>query len=184
MNHKSYSMFQIPTVEVEIDNWETKKEQLLQLYENQSIERYEVEDGDTLYTNYFSEQCEVDDVNEILSDEINFFAKKLDIKKFELTHAWFQKYDNQDKHSIHTHGALGYSFVCFVHFNPEVHKSTTFISPFTNFIDGNVLSFAPDVNEGSIIFFPAKIMHLAPINNSDEPRLILSGNIKVDKTCA
>jgi hypothetical protein len=175
-------MFLIPTVEIVIDGWSDKKEKLMNLYEQEKLERIK-DDTSTLYTSYYSDSDEhqINKIKEILEDEINFFANVLDIKGCALKDAWFQRYENQDHHSIHTHGALGYSFVCFVEFNANYHLPTTFISPFTDFLTGNCLNFSPNVHEGSIIFFPSNIMHYAPINTSKEVRTILSGNLKISR---
>ena len=81
-------------------------------------------------------------------------------------------------HSVHNHGFGGFSSVLFIKFDPEHHKPTTFVAPFLNNIDGNVLEYIPtDVEEGTLIVFPTSLQHYVPPNTSDIDRLILSMNI-------
>ena len=52
------------------------------------------------------------------------------------------------------------------------------MSPFPNFLTGLQLTYTPEVDEGSIIFFPSYISHFTEPNLSDENRLIVSFNLQ------
>lgn len=184
MRYERYSMFKIPTINIVIDGWSDKKRRLMSLYEQESVERVDASDDmENLYTSFYVSNEKTENFNKnvykILQEEIHFFAQELGFKECILNNSWFQKYENQDHHAIHTHGTLGFSFVCYVKYNPNYHKPTTFIAPFLSFIDGNCQHHHPDVNEGNILFFPSAIMHYAPPNKTNEPRVILSGNLKI-----
>lgn len=178
-------MFEVPLVVLDVKNWSEKRKLLLELYKKE-IEYFNKCDDD-YYQQYTSYHTIVDDeskshrdqVAEILNDEIEFIKNKYDRPDLFLRDSWFQLYGKTHEHSVHNHGAVGYSFVCYIKYDTEEHKPTTFISPFYNFWDGNVLSYSPkNICEGKIIFFPSSIMHFAPQNKSERERIILSGNLK------
>lgn len=173
----SYSMFSVPLIIIEIKNWKEKKNKIISFIEKQELSPNHKENH---YTSYFSSQnCENFNLEEIFNNEFSEFCKSINVKHYHLKSFWVQKYENMNLHSIHNHGSIGYSFVCYVSFNPEKHESTTFIAPFNNFITGEIISHSPNVTEGMIIFFPSAIHHYAPINMSDNSRIILSGNMDV-----
>ena len=73
------------------------------------------------------------------------------------------------------------SSVCYVDYDPEVHKPTHFYAPYLNFINGSVIDHIPEgIEEGSIIFFPSAIGHCTVPHHSDKTRTILSFNLKVE----
>ena len=90
---------------------------------------------------------------------------------------WFQKYYENQFHTPHTHGTIGYSSVLYINFDKRIHKGTRFLAPFNN-PEGNEIEFAPDVDEGSFIFFPSYLNHYALPNKSDAIRIIMSMNIR------
>lgn len=92
---------------------------------------------------------------------------------------WFQKYENGMNHAVHNHGPIGFSAVCFIEYNKNIHKPTTFISPFGNNITGELFRYEPDVEEGDIIFFPSNLLHYAPTNLSEYVRIIMSFNLQI-----
>lgn len=71
------------------------------------------------------------------------------------------------------------SVVCYIKYDSTVHKPTTFISPFLNLEDGNVMEYQPsDVEEGTFVVFPSALAHYVPTNQSDVERMILAFNMK------
>lgn len=170
-------MFSVPLILIEIKDWEEKKEKIISLIDEKKISKDHQENH---YTSYFYRQdSENPELNKIFNNEFSAFCKSINVKNYSLESFWIQKYENMNEHTIHNHGATGYSFVCYVEFDPEKHKSTTFISPFNNFITGEIINHLPNVTEGTLIFFPSSIHHYAPINTSNSPRIILSGNMSV-----
>jgi len=49
---------------------------------------------------------------------------------------------------------------------------------FKNWINGNDVIFTPNVQEGTIIFFPAGVLHYTEANLTDKKRMIISFNIE------
>jgi hypothetical protein len=158
----------IPFYLYKVNNWEVKKKKLTN-YFNQ-LKKKKI-------ANVMTSQI-ISDVG-ILTEEIEKFQNEIDVKLFVLE-SWFQLYENGMNHSVHNHGAVGFSSICYVSFEKKIHKPTKFVLPFLNPIDGSVQHYSPDVDEGFIIFFPSNLMHYAPVNDSNENRIIFSFNLKVD----
>ena len=176
-------MFQVPIIVMQLSNWQEKKQSLLKLYKKYTANDYfETHKENEIETNfhYLSNNREermkfCKEISLILQEEFYFLGEKVN-NNLHLDMAWFQLYKKNQQHTVHNHGALNYSFVCFVEFNPEFHKPTTFISPFNNFENGSVVYHTPNVDEGGIIFFPSAILHESAKNISEKERIILSGN--------
>ena len=112
-------------------------------------------------------------IEPILQEQSNFFMSK----EANVHHAWFQQYYKSQFHSPHNHGALGYSSVTYIKFNKDIHQPTVFIAPFNDPL-GNLIEFAPDIDEGQIIFFPAMITHYVLPSKTNDIRIILSLNVR------
>lgn len=95
-----------------------------------------------------------------------------------MKHAWFELATQHGYHAPHRHGVLGYSSVCYIDFDENLHTSTKFIAPFTNWITGTDLLYQPQVIEGTVIFFPSAILHYTEANYSEKPRKIVSFNLE------
>ena len=111
----------------------------------------------------------------IFFEEIKLFEKDIQMN-FSIDNFWFQKYKNSMNHDVHTHGAVGYSSVCFIEYDTNEHGSTTFISPFQN-SNGIHEKYQPEIKEGDIVFFPSNLLHYAPLNCSNKERIIASFNL-------
>ena len=78
---------------------------------------------------------------------------------------------------FHNHGALGYSAIFYAQLEDD-HSPTSFFSPFLDFIEGNVIEYVPEVNEGDIIFFPSCLTHQCRVVQSSTERIVFSFNIR------
>ena len=165
MKHLAFS---VPIYKYKVENWKIKKKKLLDLFN--SLQHNVVGNLVTSPINIKTN---------ILLEEIKVFEE--DIKmKFSSSEVWFQKYENSMNHAVHTHGPTGFSSVCFIEYNKNTHKPTTFISPFGNYITGELERYEPNVEEGDIIFFPSNLLHYAPSNLSNEIRTIMSFNLQIN----
>jgi hypothetical protein len=120
------------------------------------------------------------EVWDLLFNDVNalFDQMGMKLKKSTTPVMWSQKYYAGNLHSVHNHGACGYSCILYLKFNPKVHKATRFYAPFNHFLTGDLLSFDPQVEEGDLIMFPSTIAHESQTQDSSEERMILSFNIK------
>jgi hypothetical protein len=170
------NIFTVPLIKTQIKNWENKKIKLLEYCNNLNTI-----DGEFLKTNYFSgSNLDLVNIKEILSEEIKEFNDTFNLN-VKVTSSWVEKQYKGMCHKIHNHGQTGFSAVCFIDFCPFEHQATTFISPFSDFIYGYILSHIPqDVVEGTLLFFPSSILHYTESNKSEIPRTIASFNLSID----
>ena len=159
--------FSVPIYNYKVKNWEIKKKKLLDLFN--SLQHKVVGNAIT---------SPIDIKTNILLEEIKIFEEDIQMK-FYSSEVWFQKYENSMDHEVHTHGPKGFSSVCFIEYDKNLHKPTTFISPFGNYITGELERYAPDVEEGDLIFFPSNLLHYAPSNLSNKTRIIMSFNLQI-----
>ncbi len=174
-------MFSVPLFQYEINQWESKKEQLKKVYEeyNTSLQSQGYFEVNTDYYDQMKNGFKYKEkIQEILSDEINSFKNESELKNYKVHGCWFELSLKNEFHVVHSHGPTGYSSVCFIDFDSSVHQGTIFVSPFNNFINGNILKYVSNVSEGTIIFFPSIINHYTMPHSSSKERLILSFNMR------
>ena len=170
-------MFYVPLFHYKVENWDSKKQFLLQLY--QSVQ--EDCEGGVVTTNYYKDCIKIkQDIGNLFHPEIKKFVNAINCKSYNVRNAWFELSTKHNYHGIHNHGPTGYSSVCFVNYDENEHEPTQFVSPFNNFMNGNVLDHNPqNITEGSIIFFPSTINHYTNPSQSDKERLVVSFNLQI-----
>ena len=174
-------MFKIPIVHLTARNWNLKKSILLDMMNKSRIESFE----EDVQSDYHIQQNDNEAgkhnerVENLFKEEINLFCNQLSFSEYRVVMSWFETAAQGNYHGIHNHGLVGYSAVCFIDYDKEEHTSTQFVSPFNNFLTGHTLHYSPQVDEGSLIFFPATILHYTEPNKSTKERKILSFNINV-----
>ncbi len=174
-NNYKQNMFAIPIVHIEVKDWERKKKKLINLFNSIKMNY-----RDDVWTNYHDDNTKMNhEVKQILEEDILEFHNIIGFTETKIESSWFEQSRTNNQHCVHTHGAYGYSSVCFVEYDKNEHKPTQFTAPFLNFLDGNILSYSPKVDEGSLIFFPSAIPHYTFPNTSSKNRLILSFNLDV-----
>jgi len=183
MNNYYVDMFKIPLLHLEVTDWETKKEQLKELFDFRGYNNTEVDGmtSDYLYkVDSGNIQKNNDEIDRILLKEIGLFKDFFEFSDHEIIISWFQRTLNGQYHGVHNHGSSGYTGVCYIDYDPKVHEPTKFIAPFNHFIRTDTLHFSPsNINEGSLVFFPSVINHYAEANHTNVPRTILSFNLKL-----
>lgn len=171
------SMFHVPLLHLAVRDWDNKKRLLTQM-RKEVEEKITYHEEDSVKTNFHIDNASlIEQVSEVFKEEISICKQSFDAHHVCVRQAWFELAEKGDWHEPHTHGATGYSSVCFIDYNPEVHTATKFISPFPNLADGSMMGHQPRVQEGSIIFFPSSILHYTDPNLSGEPRFIISFNL-------
>lgn len=173
-------MFKVPLVHFNIENWDTKKEQLLSLKKYEGKPSHDKENlitdyykNEELYYNYSNK------VQTILSNEIKNFLIHFQLPPYKIRDSWFETTYNDMSHRVHNHGSIGFSAVCYIDFDPTVHKPTHFICPYHDFITGSEQIFVPkNIKEGSLILFPSSLLHFTVPSYKESPRTILSFNLR------
>ena len=166
-------MLNIPFYHYKVNNWREKKEQLLDFVSTLSF-KFKDQIAD-LYTTYGDQTSSIP--LKILEDDIVKFTTEVKYSGEINAEIWFQKYYENQFHSPHNHGAIGYSAVLYINFDKRIHEGTRFLAPF-NDPDGNHIEFVPDVDEGSLIFFPSYLYHYTLPNKSDTIRIVMSVNLR------
>lgn len=169
------NMFYVPLFHINCTNWEIKKQKLKQLCKNLKFNGEQYTDFDLNTVSSYG-----GDIDFIFEEEIKNFKKTFNFEHHRITSCWFEKLLKSNRHSIHNHGPIGYSAVCYVEYDKNEHKPLTFISPFNNFVDHSVLFYTPNfVEEGTIIFFPSTLNHFVDSNISEKERLVVSFNLQL-----
>ena len=174
------AMFTVPIVHYPIENWSENKKKLLDALPPEDDSQLEP-NGTGLYTDFF--------INGKVKELPSYFPTVVDIIKpylksfmdgnpVEFVEMWYQKYYNMVEHKAHCHGFTGWSSIIYVEFDPEIHESTRFFSPFRQPWDCDMEVFQPTVKEGDMILFPSSLLHEAPLNKSNTRRTIISYNIR------
>ena len=130
-----------------------------------------------VYTDFFASKNYLSDVVEILQEELADLYCSAGFCNPIISQVWMQQYTKGCFMTPHNHGMTGFSAIYYIKFDPEEHEATRFIAPVSDFINGDNHEFRPEVNKGTLIFFPSMLMHYVRPTQSDKPRAILSFNI-------
>ena len=172
------SMFSLPLAVLSIENWEEKKNKFLEIIHLKTIEKRK---GENIRTNYTQENFgDLVNVQEIFKDEILEIQEEVNSGEMYVQGSWVEIAEKGMHHVVHNHGAIGLSAICYLKYNPECHTPVTFISPFNNFLTGDLIMCKPDnIKEGILLLFPSYVQHFTLPNESREERMALSFNLKV-----
>ena len=174
------AMFTVPIVHYPIENWSENKKKILDALPPEDDSQLEP-NGTGLYTDFFinGKVKELPSYFHTVVDVIKPYLKDfMDGNPVEFVEMWYQKYYNMVEHKTHCHGFTGWSSIIYAEFDPKVHESTRFFSPFRQPWDCDVEVFQPEVKEGDMILFPSSLLHEAPVNRTDTRRTIISYNIR------
>ena len=174
------AMFTVPIVHYPIENWSENKKKILDALPPEDDSQLEP-NGSGLYTDFFinGKVKELPSYFHTVVDVIKPYLKSfMDGNPVEFVEMWYQKYYNMVEHKTHCHGFTGWSSIIYAEFDPKVHESTRFFSPFRQPWDCDVEVFQPKVKEGDMIIFPSSVLHEAPVNRTDTRRTIISYNIR------
>ncbi len=170
-------LFKINYYKYKINDWSDKKHKLLDLINFVELNNKKniLDKNQTQISTFFSNTF---DVYDILQKDLIDFTNEINFD-INFLNSWYQIYDTNDYHNLHNHGILPkqYSGILFLQFDKIQHKSTAFLNPYLGVI--NQTFFYPEVEEGDLIIFPSSLMHQAPINKSDQKRIIISFNMEL-----
>ena len=177
-----HSMFNVPIVHYPIENWSVNKKKILDALPPED-ETQVAHNHTGLYTDFFSNSNADQDLPSYFPTVLNvigpYLKNFMDSNPVEFTGMWYQKYYQGVEHTTHCHGFNGWSSIIYVEFDPKVHESTMFYSPFTGLSpNGNVETCQINIKEGDMVLFPSSILHDAPLNRSDTRRTVVSYNLR------
>ena len=137
-----------------------------------------------LNTNYFNNtinKATVKILSCLLKEVFIKLLKEFNYKELKIINFWFQKYDINNFHEMHTHNCEGSDLSFILYLNcTENSGNTLFYFPGYPYINNDkCLSIKPE--KGLCLIFPSYMPHLTEINK-DNKRFIVSGNLKlIDK---
>ena len=183
------NMFRIPYFIAKVKPWDTIKEQIISAI-NSASDYYVDPQGfesdfhwsTDVATNYVKLQ-KLNGYTAQVYDILKPFVAEITERYFmkpppeEPPLMWSQKYNRKSEHPVHNHGNRGFSFILYLKYDPMKHKATRFYCPFSDFFTGEMISFAPEVEEGDLIAFPASILHSSDLHTADTERMILAFNL-------
>ena len=173
-------MFTVPLFAYGVPDWKTKKRRIQSALPEAS--EANLSPSKDSYTDFFSTRggslpTYADVVTRSVSECLDGFRAWIG-DDLAIDSMWFETSLRGNYHAAHNHGSLGYSAVLFVDYDPAVHRPTRFLAPFHNFHTGGLMEHVPDdVDEGTLLIFPAAVIHDTQINQSDTPRTIVSFNM-------
>tara|TARA_B100001093_G_C26510745_1_gene877399 strand:+ start:120 stop:689 length:570 start_codon:yes stop_codon:yes gene_type:complete len=182
-----YFGFNLPIVQINVSNWKTKKKQLLELYNEDTLITDDGYPGLYIKHNYelYKDEEESSKIltgkyYNILQDELDLIFKCLKFKETVINYAWFECAKKDMYHGIHNHGALGFSSCLYLEYDESIHQPVILIAPYNDSIGGDMVEYHPEgITEGTLLFFPAQCPHFTQPNISDKTRLVMSANYGV-----
>jgi len=173
------NMFSIPIFHLYADDWENKKQKLIDIASRQP---FETQPGEYCSSDYFNQKkTYLDELKPLINDEIQRFADRTK-GRYMVPRIWFERGGKGDSHLPHNHGVCGYSAVMYIEYDENEHLPTHFIAPYNEWTQGLQQTYVPrDIKSGSVIFFPSTIHHFTVPSKSDKERLILSWNLETPR---
>ena len=180
INHSNMKapLFEFPSFQYEIDDWEFKKKGILKRINQQKFVRqvpgetnvFLMHEGDRATNN----KSYIHYLSKLLHSELSDFCQEAQVT-CSMTDAWCVRYQKGDQQIIHNHRGWGFSGVLYVEYDPKVHTPTCFMCPWQNpSNDTTSLVFPQNVKEGTIFIAPSFTHHFVHPNQSRKPRTVIS----------
>tara|TARA_R100001015_G_C4622490_1_gene179965 strand:- start:482 stop:1003 length:522 start_codon:yes stop_codon:yes gene_type:complete len=163
------NIFEINCINIDVLNWDTKKNKLLKLLEN-----YPEEKKDIFHTNkHLPRSGLLPEFCELFDQEVAQLQKETKMR-MHIKDVWTVTYKENEFHNPHNHGHLGFNGVLYLDYIRDEHSPTYFVCPFPNPLDDQSMMCASDVYEGQILAVPAYLTHYTSPNKSKKPKRILA----------
>jgi len=165
-------LFEFPSYQYEISDWDFKKKGLLSRINSQKFIRTELQTFET--DRQTNNKTYVRYLEDFLRDEMFYFCEEAQVT-CSMTDAWCVRYEKNDHQTIHNHRGWGFSGIIYVEFDPKVHSPTTFVAPWQEpRSDTTSLAQPHDVKEGTMFIAPSSCLHFVHPNKSRKRRTIIS----------
>lgn len=166
------SLFSIDAFVTPIKNWKTKKTKFKKQIKNLTYHRRPLT---AFETTRFDEKNQnlTNIILDIFNEEFNIFGNECGFNNLNITDSWVVKYKQHDHQIAHHHGRAMYSGIIYLDLDKQ-HETTTFIAPFPNELNGQTKLTQIECKEGSLIIFPAHLLHFVKPNTITKERNIVS----------
>jgi hypothetical protein len=162
-------LFQIPIITIDINDWEDKKNKILNVFKRYPEEKTGIQN---FYTN--KKNIDLDAIvnfSNIFCEELTELTNFLK-KDIKITNIWTVTYKKGNYQTVHNHGSSGLTGIIYLDYDENSPK-TTFIQPWNDIlIDETVYGFPQEV-EGKLILVPSFINHFSdPIIDRSKKRIL------------
>ena len=165
-------LFDFPSYRYEIDDWESKKKELLKQIDKQEFVSTKLQCFET--DRQTNDRSYIHDLEKILRPTLIEFCEEEQVNCV-LKDAWCVKYKKGDHQTIHNHRSCGYSGILYLQYDPEVHTPTCFMAPWQNpKTDQTSLSYPLHIKEGVVFISPSSTHHFVEPNMSDKQRTVIA----------
>ena len=167
------SLFEFPSYQYEVSDWEFKKKGLLNRINKSDFKRTEIQTFETDRKTDISKSW-VHYLQELLRPMLFEFCQEAEVT-CRMTDAWCVRYQKGDHQTIHNHRGWGFSGVLYVEFDSKVHTPTCFMAPWNNPIsDTTSFAFPKGAKEGTVFIAPSCTHHFVYPNKVRKPRTVIS----------
>ena len=168
-------LFEYPSYQYQIDDWDFKKRGLLNRINSQKFIRTSLQTFETdrqtnrkSYIHYFQD---------LIKPELNQFCQEAEVT-CSMTDAWSVRYRKGDYQTPHNHRSFGFSLILYLEYDSKVHTPTTFICPWQDpRTDTTTLVFPQNVQDGTMVIFPSYTLHYVTPNQTNKIRTIISADL-------
>ena len=165
-------LFEFPSYQYEISDWDFKKKALLSRINKQKFVRTELQTFET--DRQTNNKAYVRYLSDFLREELFYFCEEAKVT-CGMTDAWCVRYEKNDHQTIHNHRGWGFSGIIYVEFDPKVHSPTCFVAPWQEpRSDTTSLAKPQNVKEGTMFIAPSSCLHFVHPNPSRKRRTIIS----------
>ena len=165
-------IFEYPSYQYQIKDWEFKKKGLLKRIKEEKFIRTDLQTFET--DRQTSNKSYLYYLSNLIKPELSEFCKEAKVT-CSITDAWTVRYQKGDRQTIHNHRSWGFSGIIFLEFDPKIHTPTCFVSPYQDpRTDTTTIVKPADVEEGDMIIFPSYTLHYVEPNNYRKRRSVIS----------
>ena len=169
-------LFEYPSYQYQIKDWEFKKKGLLKRLKGENFIRTRLQTFETdrqtnnkNYLHYFQE---------LIRDELWEFVQEAQVS-CSMTDVWAVRYQKGDQQTIHNHKSWGFTGILYVEYDPKVHTPTCFVAPWQDpRHDTTTLAYPKDVKEGTLFISPSYTLHFVHPNQVRKHRTIISFDLQ------
>ena len=164
-------LFEFPSYQYEISDWDFKKKGLLNRINKQKFVRTELQAFETDRST--NNKTYVRYLEESLRDELFYFCDEAQVS-CSMTDAWCVRYERGDQQTVHNHRSWGFSGIIYVEFDPKVHSPTWFVVPWQDPRNDMTSLRYPDVKEGTMFIAPSSCLHFVKPNQARKRRTVIA----------
>ena len=165
-------LFEFPSFQYQIEDWEFKKKGLLKRIKEEKFIRTDLQTFETdrqtnkkSYLHYF---------HNLIRTELMEFCQEAKVS-CSMTDCWAVRYQKGDQQTIHNHKSWGFTGILYVEYDPKVHTPTCFVAPWQDpRNDTTSLAYPQNVKEGTIFISPSYTLHFVHPNQVRKHRTIIS----------